>query len=59
MPSNVFKFIRGIIRELSHFMNILVNAKNLVACDVTGVPWIDVDTPQDLEYARKVAHLWT
>jgi choline kinase len=59
MPSDVFKFIDGVDGELYHFMKILIKAKNLVACDVTGVPWIDVDTPQDLEYARKVAPLWT
>lgn len=57
LPSNVFDILDETVSELSKLMMILVEARKLVACDVTGIPWLDVDNLRDLEYARTVVPL--
>ena len=57
LPSNVFKVLDETVSELSKHMMMLIEAKQLVACDVTEIPWLDVDNLQDLEYARTVVPL--
>ena len=57
LPSNVFKILDETVSELSKLMMMLVEARKLVACDVTEIPWLDVDNLQDLEYARTVVPL--
>ncbi len=57
LPSNVFKVLDETVSEFSKLMMMLIEAKQLVACDVTEIPWLDVDTLQDLEYARTVVPL--
>lgn len=39
---------------LSDCMKRLIDKASLRACDVSGLFWLDVDTWEDLEYARKV-----
>lgn len=39
---------------LSHWMRRLIDSKSLKACDVSGCFWLDVDTWDDLSWARKV-----
>ena len=56
-PSNVFNSLDEAASELSKFMMMLVEDRKLVACDVTGIPWLDVDNIRDLEYARTVVPL--
>ncbi|MFC1804055.1 sugar phosphate nucleotidyltransferase [Thermoproteota archaeon] len=53
-PSNVFDILDETVSELNKLMMMLVEARKLVACDVTESPWLDVDTLRDLEYARTV-----
>jgi len=57
LPSNVFNILDETGSELSKLMMMLVEARKLVACDVTGIPWLDVDNLRDLEYARTVVPL--
>lgn len=57
LPSNVFKVLDETVSEISELMMMLIEAKQLVACDVTDIPWLDIDTLQDLEYARTVVPL--
>jgi choline kinase len=57
LPSNVFKVLDETVSELSKHMMMFIEAKQLVACDVTDIPWLDIDTLQDLEYARTVVPL--
>jgi CDP-L-myo-inositol myo-inositolphosphotransferase len=57
LPSNVFKVLDETVSEISELMMMFIEAKQLVACDVTEIPWLDVDTLQDLEYARTVVPL--
>ena len=56
-PSNVFNSLDEAASELSKFMMMLVEDRKLVACDVTGIPWLDVDNLRDLEYARTIVPL--
>lgn len=57
LPSNVFKVLDETVSKISELMMMLIEAKQLVACDVTDIPWLDIDTLQDLEYARTVVPL--
>ncbi len=57
LPSNVFKVLDETVSELSKHMMMFIEAKQLIACDVTEIPWLDVDNLQDLEYARTVVPL--
>ena len=56
-PSNVFNILDETVSELSKLMMMLVEDRKLVACDVTGIPWLDVDNLRDLEYARTIVPL--
>jgi len=44
--------------NISDCMMLLIKALKLKACDVTGIPWIDVDTMIDLVHAREVVEEW-
>lgn len=44
--------------NLSMCMRCMIEAGSLKAYDVTGIPWIDVDTIKDLAYAREVVGKW-
>lgn len=57
LPSNVFQVLDETVSEISKLMMMLIEAKQLVSCDVTEIPWLDVDTLQDLSYARRVVPL--
>lgn len=57
LPSNVFKVLDETVSEISELMMMFIEAEQLVACDVTEIPWLDVDTLRDLEYARTVVPL--
>jgi len=42
------------VAELSQAMATLATARRLWACDISGHPWLDVDTPQDLLMANRL-----
>lgn len=44
---------------LSDGMRRLIDDSSLRACDVSGLFWLDIDTWDDLKYARKVMREWT
>ncbi len=46
------------LSKVSECMRRLINQSSLEACDVTGLPWIDVDTEFDLIKAERVLKEW-
>jgi CDP-L-myo-inositol myo-inositolphosphotransferase len=46
------------LSKVSECMRRLINQSSLAACNVTGFPWIDVDTKFDLIKAEKVLKEW-
>ena len=57
LPQWAFKHFNRESGELSGLMGGLIEKGFLKAYDATGLPWIDVDTPQDLELAEE-AGIW-
>ena len=46
------------LSKVSECMRRLINQSSLAACDVTGLPWIDVDTKFDLIKAERMLKEW-
>jgi len=44
--------------NVSDCMKTLIRGSSLKACDVSSLPWLDIDTKKDLEYARRLMKRW-
>jgi len=56
LRGDVFKMIPRGATQVSSCMSALASSMLLYGYDVSGIPWLDIDTPEDLEHARKTVH---
>jgi NDP-sugar pyrophosphorylase family protein len=58
LHTDLFAGVKNMVNGVVDCMKIIINDSLLQSIDVSSLPWLDVDTFEDLNYARQVVGHW-